>query len=106
MKKIFMLIATALLLSSLVACSVPAASAMTVKSDKPRVSLTDLENTDLAELINGNTDFALNEIAELTADFICPFHSATSRPNKRSRQDVILTQPWHARLGVFLVQCT
>lgn len=60
MKKGFVLVITVILLISLAACSVPGVSAATVKSDKPRLSLNELDNADLAELIRGNSEFALN----------------------------------------------
>ena len=65
MKKGFVLLITVILLASLAACSVPIASADTIKSDKPRVSLAELENTDLATLVDGNTAFTLDLYQEL-----------------------------------------
>jgi len=65
MKKISILIATVILISSLVACSVPAASAITVKSDQPRVTSPVVENSELATLIDGNTVFTLDLYQEL-----------------------------------------
>ncbi len=65
MKKISILIATVILMSSLVACSVPAASANYVRSDKPRVTSPVVENSDLATLIDGNTAFTLDLYQEL-----------------------------------------
>lgn len=65
MKKIVIFIAIALLLSSLVACSVPAASAMTVKSDKPRIISPVVESTDMTTLVDGNTAFTLDLYKEL-----------------------------------------
>lgn len=65
MKKIVIFIVIALLLSSLVACSVPAASAMTVKSDKPRIISPVVESTDLTTLVDGNTAFTLDLYQEL-----------------------------------------
>ncbi|MGD9142596.1 MAG: serpin family protein [Dehalococcoidia bacterium] len=65
MKKGFVLFVTIVLLVSLAACSTPAVSAATLKSDKPRLTLNDLENTDLTLLVDGNTEFALNLYQEL-----------------------------------------
>jgi serpin B len=64
-KKGFVLFVTIILLVSLAACSTPALSAMTVKSDKPRLTLNDLENTDLTELTAGNTEFTLDLYQQL-----------------------------------------
>jgi len=65
MKKIFILIATVILISSFAACSVPVASAMSVKSDKPRVTLSSVDNADLTALVDGNTVFTLDLYQEL-----------------------------------------
>jgi len=65
MKKIVILVATVILISSFVACSVPVASAMSVKSDKPRVTLSSVDNADLTALIDGNTVFTLDLYQEL-----------------------------------------
>lgn len=65
MKKISILIATVILLSIVVACSVPVASADTLKSDKPRVTLSLVDNADLTALVEGNTAFTLDLYHEL-----------------------------------------
>jgi serpin B len=65
MKKAAILIATVILLSSLVACSIPAASANYVQSDKPRITSPVVENADLTTLIDGNTAFTLDLYQEL-----------------------------------------
>jgi serpin B len=60
MKKAAILIATVILMSSLVACSVPAVSANYIQSDKPRITSPAVENADLATLVDGNTAFTLD----------------------------------------------
>jgi serpin B len=65
MKKIVLLIATVILISSFVACSVPAASANYIQSDKPRITSPTVENSDLATLVDGNTAFTLNLYQQL-----------------------------------------
>jgi serpin B len=68
MKKYFILLVTVLLLVSLAACSVAPVSAGTIKSDKPRVTVPEVANTDLATLVDGNTAFALDLYRELRAE--------------------------------------
>ena len=68
MNKISILIATVLLISSLVACSVPTASGNYVQSDKPRITSPVVENTDLTTLVDGNTVFTLDLYQELTGN--------------------------------------
>ena len=65
MKKISVLVATVILISSLVACSAPAASANYVQSDKPRITSPVVDIPDLATLIDGNTAFTLDLYQEL-----------------------------------------
>ncbi len=65
MKKVFILLVTALLLASLAACSVPIASADYVQSDKPRITSPTVENSDLSTLVDGNTAFALDLYQQL-----------------------------------------
>jgi serpin B len=68
MKKYFILLVTILLLVSLAACSVAPVSAGTIKSDKPRVTVPEVANTDLATLVDGNTAFALDLYRELRTE--------------------------------------
>jgi serpin B len=68
MKKILSLTVTVLLLAGLTACSVAPVSAGTAKSDKPRVTAPEVDNTDLETLVDGNTAFALDLYRELRAD--------------------------------------
>lgn len=65
MKKIVILVATVILISSFVACSVPAASANYIQSDKPRITSPTVENSDLDTLVDGNTAFTLNLYQQL-----------------------------------------
>lgn len=65
MKKIVILVATVILISSFVACSVPAASANYIQSDKPRITSPTVENSDLDTLVDGNTAFTLNIYQQL-----------------------------------------
>ena len=68
MKKISILVATVILISSLVACSVPAASGNYVQSDKPRITSPAVENADLTTLVDGNTVFTLDLYQELKGE--------------------------------------
>ncbi len=68
MKKISILIATVILMSGLVACSVPAVSADYVQSDKPRITSPVVESTDLTTLVDGNTTFTLDLYQELKGE--------------------------------------
>jgi serpin B len=65
MKKILILLVSALLLASMVACSVPAISANYIQSDKPRITSPAVGNSDLSALIDGNTAFTLDLYQQL-----------------------------------------
>jgi len=67
MKKISILIATVILISSLVACSSPQVSTPAVKSDKSQVSLPETSNNNPTTLVGCNTAFALDLYQELKA---------------------------------------
>ena len=67
MKRIAILIATVILISSLVACSSPQVSTPDVKSDKSQVSPPETPNNNPTTLVGGNTAFALDLYQELKA---------------------------------------
>ena len=68
MKKISILVATVILISSLVACSVPAASGNYVQYYKPRLTSPAVENADLTTMVDGNTVFTLDLYQELKGE--------------------------------------
>ena len=59
MKKLLMLVITALLLATLAGCTQTVAD-VPVKSEKPRVTEPEVEKTDTVTLVDGNTAFALD----------------------------------------------
>ena len=68
MKKIIFLTVTVILLTNLVACSVPIASAAELKSDKPRITAPPVNNTELSTQVDGNTAFALDLYQKLRTE--------------------------------------
>ena len=89
MKKILLLAVTALLLASMVACSVPTAGAAELKSDKPRITSPPVVNTELSTQVGGNTAFALDLYQQLRTEdgnvFYSPYIAARGSGRPRSR---------------------
>lgn len=60
MKKAFLCLLAVSLVLGLVACTQPATAGEVMQSDKPRETSPHVDDTDLAMLVDGNSDFAFN----------------------------------------------
>jgi serpin B len=60
MRKLLLTITAGLIAAALIGCSTPGATAQTVKSDKPRETTPATNDDDRKELVQGNTEFALD----------------------------------------------
>jgi serpin B len=60
MKKVFLCMLVATVLSSLVACAQPAVSGEVIQSEKPRITLPEVNEADLTTLVSGNSAFAFD----------------------------------------------
>jgi serpin B len=60
MKKLLVWLSMVILLIPITACPQPAAAGEVIKSDKPRLTSPQVNETDLAPLVEGNSTFAFN----------------------------------------------
>ena len=59
-RKVFLCLLVIPLILGLAACAQPAVAGVVIQSDNPRDTSPDVGDTDLAMLVNGNSDFAFD----------------------------------------------